>query len=121
MNFYKRMEYVCERIPWGRAATYGQIALLCGKPKNARQVGYALRCGLAGEKLPAHRIVNARGILSGAMAFETPELQRNLLRKEGVSVEQTEEGWKVDLRQYGWKCTLQEAEELYELFRKENI
>ena len=39
MDFYRRMEKVCERIPYGKAATYGQIALLCGCPKNARQVG----------------------------------------------------------------------------------
>lgn len=121
MNFYKRMEYVCARIPSGRAATYGQIALLCGRPGNARQVGYALRCGRAGGNVPAHRIVNARGILSGALAFETPDLQRELLRAEGVQVNRTEEGWKVDLRQYGWKHTMQEAEELYEIFRRENI
>ena len=42
MNFYQRMQEVCARIPYGRAATYGQIALLCGLPSHARQVGYAL-------------------------------------------------------------------------------
>ena len=49
MDFYERMSLVCSRIPRGRVATYGQIALLCGYPKNARQVGYGLRQGLAGE------------------------------------------------------------------------
>ena len=42
MDFYKRARIVCLAIPYGEAATYGQIAMLCGKPKNARQVGYAL-------------------------------------------------------------------------------
>ena len=59
-NFYKRMTLVCSKIPYGKAATYGQIALLCGMPKNSRQVGYALRTGKAGEHVPAHRIVNAK-------------------------------------------------------------
>ena len=42
MNFYQRVALVCSRIPRGCVATYGQVALLCGKPKNSRQVGYAL-------------------------------------------------------------------------------
>lgn len=121
MNFYKRMELVCERIPSGRAVTYGQIALLCGKPGNARQVGYALRQGRAGEHVPAHRIVNAKGILSGAEAFETPETQRKLLEDEGVQVQKTDVGWKVDLKKYGWVSTMDEAEELYQIFKEMGI
>ena len=120
MNFYQRMQEVCARIPYGRAATYGQIALLCGLPSHARQVGYALSHGRVGE-VPAHRIVNARGILSGAMAFDTPDLQKQLLEREGVAVARTEEGWRVDLKKYGWKHTLEEAEELYRVFQREGI
>lgn len=67
MDFYKRMGIVCQNIPEGKVATYGQIALLCGKPRNARQVGYGLRHGLAGDNVPAHRVVNSKGILSGAV------------------------------------------------------
>ena len=63
MDIYRRIGLVCSRIPRGRVATYGQIALLCGKPGNSRQVGYALKKGLAGENVPAHRVVNAAGIL----------------------------------------------------------
>ncbi|MDO4337835.1 MAG: MGMT family protein [Eubacteriales bacterium] len=121
MDFYKRMQYVCDRIPRGRAATYGQIALLCGKPKNSRQVGYALRNGLAGKQVPAHRIVNANGILIGAAAFEFPDMQRLLLQEEGVLATKTDAGWKVDLKQYGWKNTLAEAEELLRIFEENHI
>ena len=121
MQFYKRMALVCARIPYGRATSYGQIALLCGKPKNARQVGYGLRKGLAGEHIPAYRVVNSRGILSGAASFETPELQRMLLEEEGIRLTRTEEGWRVDLKQFGWKPTLEEAEELYTVYREQNI
>lgn len=48
MTFYKKMRIVCLAIPAGSVATYGQIAMLCGKPRNSRQVGYGLRENLAG-------------------------------------------------------------------------
>lgn len=121
MDFYKRMALVGSRIPYGKAATYGQIALLCGKPRNARQVGYALRSGLAGETVPAHRIVNASGFLSGAAAFETADLQKRMLEAEGIGVCCTDRGWQVDLGRFGWEHTVSEAEELYRLFEKLGI
>lgn len=83
MDIYRRIGLACSRIPRGRVATYGQIALLCGKPGNSRQVGYALKKGLAGEDVPAHRVVNAAGILSGAAHFASMDLQCLLLREEG--------------------------------------
>ncbi len=121
VDFYQRMKLVCAQIPAGRVATYGQIALLCGKPGNARQVGYALRRGRAGEQVMAHRIVNAKGVLSGAEAFETPETQKQLLESEGVQVQKMETGWRVDLKKYGWENTMEEAEQLYRLFKEGGI
>ncbi len=118
MDFYERVRRVCLEIPYGRAATYGQIALLCGKPDNSRQVGYALRMGRAGEGIPAHRIVNARGILSGANAFAAPDLQKRMLEKEGVEVRLTDKGWKVDLRKYGWRQSSEDAGRFYRMFRE---
>ncbi len=110
MDFYKRMGLVCRRIPEGKVATYGQIALLCGRPNHARQVGHGLKLGLAGKDVPAHRVVNAKGELSGAGYFEMPDLQKILLQEEGLEVIWTGEGWKVDLKTYGWKNTMEEAE-----------
>ncbi len=121
LDFYKRMEMVCRSIPWGKAATYGQIALLCGKPRNARQVGYALGRGRLGEGIPAHRIVNARGILSGAAAFDVYDLQKRLLEAEGVEVLETKDGWQVNLKKDGWNHTLEDALYFRELFEKEGI
>ena len=120
-NLYQRASLVCSKIPYGKAATYGQIALLCGMPRNARQVGYGLKTGLIGPGAPAHRIVNGRGILSEAAHFDTPDLQVLLLRQEGVEVAWTKDGWKVDLNQYGWNHTLAEAEEFRELFNRQGI
>ena len=118
MDFYKRMGLVCRRIPEGRVATYGQIALLCGRPNHARQVGHGLKLGLAGKDVPAHRVVTAKGDLSGAGYFEMPDLQKILLQEEGLEVIWTGEGWKVDLKTYGWKNTRKEAEELERYFQE---
>ncbi|MEZ3467642.1 MAG: MGMT family protein, partial [Schaedlerella sp.] len=87
----------------------------------ARPGGSALRRRRAGEHVPAHRIVNAKGILSGAEAFETPETQKQLLEAEGVPVRKTDAGWKVDLKEYGWDNSLEEAEELYRIFQEKGI
>lgn len=116
MDFYKRMSIVCNRIPEGTVATYGQIALLCGRPKNARQVGYGLKKDLAGE-VPAYRVVNGKGELSGAGYFETWDMQKMLLQEEGVEVTWDGDRWKVDLRKYQWKNTLDEALELQREFQ----
>lgn len=84
MTFYEKMRLVCLRIPRGKVATYGQIAMLCGKPRNSRQVGYGLRENLAGEDIPAFRVVNGKGELSGAQHFVISDLQRTLLAEDGV-------------------------------------
>lgn len=120
-DFYSRARIVCLAVPAGRAATYGQIALLCGKPKNARQVGYALNKERLGKDIPAHRIVNSRGILSGAPAFETADMQKLLMEAEGMEVEYTQEGFKVDLKRYGWKSTMEDALRFRELFEMKGI
>lgn len=108
MNFYQKMNIVCNAIPYGKVATYGQIALLCGKPGNSRQVGYGLRENLAGD-VPAHRVVNAKGELSGAAYFEYNDMQKILLQEEGVEVTWNGKMWVVNLREYGWQNTMEEA------------
>ena len=120
MDIYKRIGAVCRMIPEGAVASYGQIALLCGKPRNARQVGYALNRGLAGQ-VPAHRVVNGRGLLSGAASFETCDMQKILLEGENIDITRKEDGWHVNLARYGWKHTLEDAFRLEERFREEGI
>lgn len=104
MDFYRKIGVVCRMIPCGRVATYGQIAALCGKRRNSRQVGYALKLGLAGD-IPAHRVVNSRGELVGAKYFETPTRQLELLRDEGVEVFWDGEGWRVNMKDFTWHLT----------------
>lgn len=64
MDFYQRVGIVCRAIPAGKVATYGQIALLCGKPRNARQVGYALNRGRR-ERMCRPSGGQRAGVLSG--------------------------------------------------------
>jgi O-6-methylguanine DNA methyltransferase len=113
-DFYKRLEFVGQRIPCGKVATYGQLASLCGKPKNARQVGYALRANKLESSIPAHRIVNGQGLLSGAGAFSSSGLQKRLLQKEGVIVSSNN---RVDLKIFQWDCSLDIFMEFYDIFR----
>lgn len=117
MDFYRRVAIVCQSIPYGKAASYGQIALLCGKPNNSRQVGYALRKDLAGD-VPAHRIVNGQGYLSGAAAFFQADTQRSMLKAEGVTVSADN---RVDLKKFGWKTTLEDALAFRKQFEQENV
>ena len=75
MDIYRRMEEVFKRIPDGCVTTYGQVALLCGAPRHSRQVGYALRTNRLGD-VPAFRVINSKGFLSGAAAFDYPGQQK---------------------------------------------
>ena len=118
MDFYERVRFVMNHIPYGKAATYGQIALLCGKPGNSRQVGYALNRRLGGADLPAHCVVNASGDLSGAASFRTPDTQKKLLEAEGVAVNDEN---RVDLNRFGWHHTLEDALEFRKWFEKNGI
>lgn len=117
MDFYQRVAVVCGEIPRGKVVSYGQIALLCGMPRNARQVGYALRMGRSGD-VPAHRVVNSQGYLSGAASFSRPDTQRKLLKAEGVAV--SEEN-RVDLKRDGWKNTMEDALRLRAVFEERGI
>ena len=119
MTFYEKMRIVCLSIPAGKVATYGQIAMLCGKPKNSRQVGYGLREELAGPDIPAFRVVNGKGELGGAKHFLTSDLQRSLLVDEGVPCLWTGQCWQVDLKEYGWVTTEMDAASFAERFAKE--
>lgn len=83
---YRRIYDVVVRIPKGRIATYGQVAVLAGLPRQARLVGYALHALPAAEsRVPWHRVVNAKGEISiRGDGLGHDELQAHLLRREGV-------------------------------------
>lgn len=95
----RRIYEVVKRIPYGRVATYGQVAALAGDKNMARAVGNALHRNPDPENIPCHRVVNAKGELSGAFAFGGASVQAQLLEAEGV---QLLDG-RVDLDKYQWR------------------
>jgi len=100
MSFFKEVYEVCKKIPKGKVATYGQIALLAGNPKASKQVGWALHQNPEPGVIPCHRVVNRFGYLSGGFAFGGIDEQKRLLLKEDVEVNSD---YIVDLAKYGWK------------------
>lgn len=97
---WERVYRVVRRVPRGRVATYGQVALLAGMPGAARQVGYALHALGADSGVPWHRVVNARGTLSGREPGEAVPLQRARLEAEGVVFG---DAGRIELTRFGWR------------------
>ncbi|MBQ6267759.1 MAG: MGMT family protein [Clostridia bacterium] len=84
MTVFDKIYAVVRRIPRGKVATYGQVALLAGNPRWARVVGYALHVNPAPGEIPCHRVVNRDGRTAKAFAFGGEDMQRLLLTQEGV-------------------------------------
>lgn len=81
-DFFKKVYKVTKKIPYGKVSTYGDIAEACGIRSSARTVGWALNgCG---PDIPAHRVVNRFGALTGRIHFGDPNLMEELLKSEGV-------------------------------------
>ena len=81
---FARIYEVVRRIPKGKVATYGQVALLAGNPRWSRVVGYALHVNPDPGAIPCFRVVNRYGECSGSFAFGGANAQRALLEKDGV-------------------------------------
>jgi methylated-DNA-protein-cysteine methyltransferase-like protein len=84
--------------PEGRVTTYGALAKAVGYPRGARMVGWIMN--ETPEGVPAQRVINSKGELSGSWAFGSPDLMRQLLENEGIVF--SEDG-RVDLKRYGWE------------------
>lgn len=84
MNFYEKVYAVVKQIPKGKVATYGQIALLCGNPRAARAVGYALHCNPEPGIIPCHRVVTAREEQRPDSHSEDPTYRGKCWRVKGV-------------------------------------
>lgn len=86
-NFFNLVYEVARQIPKGRVTSYGAIARCLGTKMSARMVGWAMNgSGKMKPKVPAHRVVNRNGMLSGKHHFHPPEQMENLLKKEGIVV-----------------------------------
>lgn len=86
-SFFELVYEVARQIPKGRVTSYGAIAACLGTKLSARMVGWAMNgAGNVKPKVPAHRVVNRNGMLSGKNHFKTPDAMENLLKKEGIKV-----------------------------------
>lgn len=83
--------------PVGKATTYGWIAACLGYSRGARMVGWIMNEASSG--VPAQRVINSKGELSGSWAFGSPDRMRQLLESEGIVFD---DGGRVDLKRYGW-------------------
>jgi methylated-DNA-protein-cysteine methyltransferase-like protein len=86
IGFFEKVYQVAEKIPYGRVTSYGAIAKYLGTPKSARMVGWAMNASHVNPKVPAHRVVNRIGMLSGKHHFEGTNLMQQLLESEDVEV-----------------------------------
>lgn len=88
INFFEMVYQVTRLIPFGRVTNYGAIAKYLGSPQSSRMVGWAMNtCHAQNEFVPAHRVVNRNGLLTGKMHFTGPDVMQQLLENEGIVVE----------------------------------
>lgn len=85
-DFFEQVYEVVKLIPEGRVCSYGVIAAYLGAKRGARMVGWAMNAAHGRPEVPAHRVVNAQGLLTGKMHFATPDLMQELLESENISV-----------------------------------
>ena len=85
LNFFDKVYEVARLIPYGRVTSYGAIATYLGAARSARMVGYAMN-GSGSKDVPAHRVVNRKGLLTGKQHFDGTNLMQQLLESEGIEV-----------------------------------
>jgi len=103
-DFFQSVFQVVKMIPRGRVTSYGAIAAYLGAKKSSRLVGYAMNASHAIPGIPAHRVVNRNGMLTGKMHFDTPYRMQELLELEGIKVEKDV---VVEFKELFWDPTLE--------------
>ncbi|HLF47471.1 MAG TPA: MGMT family protein, partial [Chitinophagaceae bacterium] len=99
-SFFELVHEVARQIPRGRVTSYGAIAAAVGTKSSARMVGWAMNGShLAKPKVPAHRVVNRNGLLTGKFHFDSPTQMETLLKKEGIKVKKDK---VVDFEKLFW-------------------
>ncbi|HSR59801.1 MAG TPA: MGMT family protein [Robiginitalea sp.] len=98
-DFFQRVYEVVRQVPYGRVTSYGAIARYLGTGRSARVVGWAMNQSHGMEDVPAHRVVNRQGLLTGKHHFEGTRLMQQLLESEGIRVRDNQ---IVDFLQHFW-------------------
>lgn len=102
-NLFEKVYEITGKIPVGKVASYGQIAVMLGNVRMARLVGWALHQLLNDERdIPWHRVINSKGYISTTCREHTRDEQKSLLEKEGIEVVFKDGLYWVDLRKFLW-------------------
>ncbi|MFK5890325.1 MAG: MGMT family protein [Flavobacteriaceae bacterium] len=99
VNFFERVYDVAKKIPYGRVTSYGAIAKYLGAERSARMVGWAMNAAHNQEDIPAHRVVNRNGLLTGKSHFDGTNLMQQLLENEGIEVKTNQ---ITDFKKHFW-------------------
>ena len=98
-SFFERVYEVARQIPYGKVTSYGAIAKVLGAARSARMVGWAMNASHNLEDVPAHRVVNRNGLLTGKHHFDGTNLMQQLLESEGIEVRENQ---IVDFQKHFW-------------------
>lgn len=85
-SFFERVYEIAKQIPYGRVTSYGAIAEKIGSRGSAKMVGWAMNASHKNNDIPAHRVVNRKGLLTGKHHFEGTNLMQQLLENEGIFI-----------------------------------
>ncbi|MGO4904787.1 MGMT family protein [Flavobacterium sp. W20_MBD1_R3] len=99
-NFFERVYGVVRLIPFGKVTSYGAIAKALGMARSARMVGWAMNASHTLDDVPAHRVVNRNGLLTGKLHFDGTNLMQQLLESEGIVVIDNQ---IVDFEKHFWQ------------------
>jgi methylated-DNA-protein-cysteine methyltransferase-like protein len=99
-NFFERVYAIVRTIPEGKVTSYGAIAKALGTARSARMVGWAMNASHNRDDVPAHRVVNRKGLLSGKHHFYGTNLMQQLLENEGVKIVNNQ---IVDFEKHFWQ------------------
>ena len=99
-NFFQRVYAVARQIPYGKVTSYGAIAKALGAARSARMVGWAMNSSHNREDVPAHRVVNRKGLLTGKHHFDGTNLMQQLLESEGIKIVDNQ---ILDLENHFWE------------------
>jgi methylated-DNA-protein-cysteine methyltransferase related protein len=101
-NFFQNVYEIVKLIPKGRVTTYGAIAAYLGAKSSSRMVGWAMNGSPRG--VPAHRVVNRSGLLTGKHHFKTVDTMERMLNKEGIRVRNDQ---IIDFKKFFWDPTIE--------------
>jgi methylated-DNA-protein-cysteine methyltransferase-like protein len=104
-NFFERVYAVARQIPYGKVTSYGAIAKALGTARSARMVGWAMNASHNLDDVPAHRVVNRKGLLTGKLHFDGTNLMQQLLENEGIEVVDNQ---IVDFEEHFWEPSVRE-------------